>query len=101
MKQIIGTKVGMTSLFDASGKLIPVTVVHCDTNKVLEVKQHEGINLVKIGYKEKAEAKNNKAHNGIFKKLDLPTMETIKTLHSSTSYNVGDDINVDLFASGE
>ena len=52
MKFILGSKLNMTEIFDASGKVVPVTVVHASPVKVVQVKKTDGkdrYNAVKIG----------------------------------------------------
>ena len=54
-KGILGTKVGMTQIFDKEGKLVPVTVVACDPNVVLQKKtvENDGYEAVQLGFKDK------------------------------------------------
>jgi large subunit ribosomal protein L3 len=103
MKYIVGTKIGMVQLFDTNGKQLAATVIHCEPNKVLEVKSqdkhgHEG---VKVGYLTTDEKKVNKAHAGIFKKINSPVKKHIFTFSNAKGYNVGDEIKVDTFTKGE
>jgi large subunit ribosomal protein L3 len=103
MKYIIGTKVGMVQLFDTKGKQLATTIIHCEPNKVLEVKtaNKHGRDGVKIGYLTTNEQKVNKAKKGIFKKVNAPVKQFIKTFSDVTGYNVGDEIKVDTFTKGE
>jgi large subunit ribosomal protein L3 len=99
----MGTKVGMVQLFDTKGKQLPTTIIHCEPNKVLEVKtaNKHGKDGVKVGYLTTNEHKVNKAKQGIFKKVNSPVKQFIKTFSDVTGYNVGDEIKVDTFAKGE
>jgi large subunit ribosomal protein L3 len=104
MKCIVGTKVGMVRLFQVNGKTFPATIVHCEPNVVLEVKTPEkhGHKAVKVGYKDIKENKKSKPYNGIFKKVNLPTKQYIRTFTNiENQYNVGDFIKVDTFLPGE
>jgi large subunit ribosomal protein L3 len=104
MKQIIGKKIGMVSLFDINGKIIPATIIYCEPNVVLENKGKEakhGANLLKVGAFEANEKKMNKAEAGIFKKLNLAPNKEIRTIKTDQNLNVGDKITVDSFVSGE
>jgi large subunit ribosomal protein L3 len=104
MKYIVGTKVGMIRLFETNGKSVPATVIHCEPNVVLEnkTKEKNGCSGIKIGYKNTKENKKKRAHNGIFKKLNLPTQHYIRTFTSvDQAYQVSDKINVDTFKVGE
>ena len=51
-KAILGKKIGMTQVFTAEGKLVPVTVVEATPNTVVRVKtvETDGYNAVQIGY---------------------------------------------------
>ena len=66
MKGILGRKVGMTQVFTKDGKLIPVTVVACDENVVMQVKtmEKDGYNAIQLGVFEKKESRANKAEIG-------------------------------------
>jgi large subunit ribosomal protein L3 len=103
MKYIIGTKIGMVQLFDTNGKQLAATVVHCEPNKVLEVKtiDKHGHEAIKIGYKSIEEKKVNKAKAGIFKKVGSDVKRFIRSFKDVTGYKVGDEIKVDTFTKGE
>ncbi|MBD8952198.1 MAG: 50S ribosomal protein L3, partial [Subdoligranulum sp.] len=61
-KAIIGKKVGMTQIFDADGKVIPVTVVEAGPCTVVQKKtvENDGYEAVQMGYQPVAERKLNK-----------------------------------------
>jgi large subunit ribosomal protein L3 len=103
MKCIIGTKIGMVQLFDVNGKQMATTVVHCEPNKILEVKSKpkHNTNGVTVGYLKTDKKNLTKAHTGIFKKLNIQNMKYIKTFSNVTGFNVGDEIKVDTFTKGE
>jgi len=99
MKSIIGTKIGMTTLFTDKGVAMPCTIVYCDPNVVLSSKAD---GFVTIGYGETKENKKNKAHKGVFKKNNLEVKQKIFTLKGvEQQYGIGDTIKVDLFTQGE
>jgi large subunit ribosomal protein L3 len=103
MKYIMGTKIGMIQLFDVNGRQLAATVVHCEPNKVLEVKTaaRDGRDGVKVGYLSIDEKKVNKAHAGIFKKINSDVKRHIKTFSDVTNLKVGDEIKVENFIKGE
>jgi large subunit ribosomal protein L3 len=104
MKYILGTKIGMVQLYETSGHVIPSTVIHCEPNVVLEIKTPEkhGHNAIKVGYKTTKENKNNQAHNGIFKKVNVPARKIIRTFTNPTgTFKIGDLIGVSQFTPGE
>ena len=72
-KAIIGKKVGMTQIFDESGKVIPVTVIEAGPCVVAQVKSNEtdGYNAVQLGFGDVKESKVNKPVKGHFAKSKL------------------------------
>ena len=67
-------KVGMTQLFDESGKVIPVTVIEAGPCTVVQKKtvESDGYQAVQLGFGEVSAKKVNKAAAGHFKKQMLP-----------------------------
>ena len=103
MKCIMGTKIGMMQLFDTNGKRLATTIIHCEPNKVLEVKtvdknKRDGI---KVGYLSVNENKVKQAHKGIFKKVGSDIKRHIRTFSGVVDYKVGDEIKVDTFTKGQ
>ena len=72
-KAIIGKKVGMTQIFDESGKVIPVTVVEAGPCVVTQVKtvEKDGYNAVQMGYQDVKESKLTQPEAGHLKKADV------------------------------
>lgn len=94
----------MTSLFDVKGKSIPVTIIRCEPNKVLEVKASNNLankDAYKVGYESKDEKKLSKPKAGIFKKVESEGKQFIQTIYEDQQYNVGDEISVNIFEKGE
>ena len=104
MKGILGRKVGMTQVFTKDGKLIPVTVVACEPNVIMQVKniEKDGYNAIQLGVVEKKESRANKAELGRAKKANTTPKRFLKEIKDvSGDYNVGDKIGVDIFEVGE
>ncbi len=104
MKGILGRKVGMTQVFTKDGKLIPVTVVEVEPNVVMQVKTTEknGYNAIQLGVFEKKEKSATRAEIGNAKKANTTPKRFLKEIRNyEGSYNVGDAVSVDVFASGE
>ena len=61
-KAIIGKKVGMTQIFDESGKVIPVTVIEAGPCVVTQKKtvENDGYSAVQLGYEDVKESKLTK-----------------------------------------
>lgn len=80
MRGIIGTKVGMTQLFDQEGNFVPVTVVKVTPNHVLQVKStggKDGYNAVKLASGETRTKNMSRAEQGVFKSAKIPAQKTI------------------------
>ena len=104
MKGILGRKVGMTQVFTKDGKLIPVTVVSCEPNVVMQVKtvEKDGYNAIQLGVFEKKQSRVNKAEAGHAKKANTTPKRFLKEIRDvEGAYNVGDRIGVDIFEVGE
>ena len=104
-KAIIGKKVGMTQIFDESGKAIPVTVIAAGPCVVAQKKTEEkdGYVAVQLGYEEVKESKLSKPEIGHLKKGELAMMKHLKEfkLNNAAKLNVGDVIKADTFATGD
>ncbi len=105
LKAIIGKKVGMTQIFDETGKVIPVTVIEAGPCTVVQKRtaEKDGYNAVQLGFEDIAEKKLNKPLNGHFQKAGVSAKKYLKEfqLDGSESMNVGDTILADAFAAGD
>ena len=79
-KAIIGKKLGMTQVFSADGKVIPVTVVEAGPCPVVQLKtvEKDGYSAVKLGFDEVKEAVLNKPEAGQFKKAGVACQRVLK-----------------------
>jgi large subunit ribosomal protein L3 len=104
-KGILGTKVGMTQIFDKEGKLVPVTVVACDPNVVLQKKtvENDGYEAVQLGFKDKRVKLANKPELGHFAKANSTPKRYLREVEGKELYNfeVGQEIRVNIFSEGE
>ena len=104
-KAIIGKKVGMTQIFDAEGKVIPVTVIEAGPCTVVQKKTEEkdGYTAVQLGYEDVAEKKLTKPELGHLKKAEVSPKKVLKEfkLSNASEMNVGDEVKVDVFAEGD
>ena len=105
MKGLLGTKLGMTQLWDENNRVVPVTVIAASTNVVTPVRTPEvdGYNAVQIGYGEIEGRKVNKPSAGHFAKAGLTPRRHLVELRTSAAaeYTVGQELAVDTFAAGE
>lgn len=70
MSGLIGKKIGMTSVFDATGKNVPCTLLEVGPCVVTQIKTHEtdGYSAVQLAFGEKKDKRSNKAEKGHFAK---------------------------------
>ena len=104
-KAIIGKKVGMTQIFDESGKVIPVTVIEAGPCVVTQKKttEKDGYNAVQLGYGDVKESKLTKPELGHLKKAEVALKKHLKEfrLADSSKLEVGDVVKADVFAEGD
>lgn len=103
MTGILGKKLGMTQVFTADGKLIPVTVVEAGPCCVVQVKtpEKDGYEAVKVGFLEERKTKNvRKPMAGVFKKAGTAAFRILKEFPMS-GLKVGDVIKTESFAKGD
>ena len=120
VKGLLGRKVGMTQLYDESGKVIPVTVIHAGPCHVLQIRDHErdGYEAVQLGYLNKPRRLASRSDRGHLAKLDSkrskrraaagiqtprkPNCEPKRFIRElrgpAGDCEVGQEINVDVFA---
>jgi large subunit ribosomal protein L3 len=102
-KALMGTKIGMTQIFNSSGSLIPVTVVKILRNVVLGIKTNEKDGYVStlVGYGNKEEKKMTKPEMGLFKKLNVEPVQHLKEIRDMSGHELGKVLPLDLFKIGE
>ena len=104
-KGILGKKLGMTQIFEADGKLIPVTVVEAGPCVVLQNKTEEtdGYNAVQLGFGEIKEKHTTKPMKGHFDKAGVAPVKFVRELRLSapSEYTIGQKITAEIFAAGE
>ena len=104
-KAIIGRKAGMTQVFTAEGKVIPVTVIEAGPCPVVQIKtvEKDGYAALKLGFDETNENNLNKPELGQFKKAGVKPCKVLKEfrLADLSSYSVGGTVTADVFAAGD
>ncbi len=104
-KAILGKKLGMTQIFDESGKFIPVTVVEAGPCVVVQKKtvENDGYEAIQIGFGDVKEKHTNKPSKGHFDKANVALKKNLKELRleSIEGYNIGDEIKADIFSEGD
>ena len=104
-KGIIGKKIGMTQIFDANGKVVPVTVVEAGPCPVTQKKtlENDGYESVQLGFQDVKVERLTKPLKGHFAKADVAPKKVLREFRLSdiSSVNVGDVIKADIFAVGD
>ncbi len=104
-KGILGTKVGMTQIFNDDAVLIPVTVVMCDPNVVLQKKtvENDGYEATQLGFREKRVKLANKPELGHFAKSNSTPKRYLREIAGKelSNFEVGQEIRVNIFEEGE
>ncbi len=104
-KAIMGTKIGMTQIFDENGKFIPVTVVQAKPNVVVQKKTEEkdGYSAVQVGYGDIREKLVNKPKQGQFKKAGVTNKRILKEFRfeNAEELEIGSEITVESFEVGD
>ena len=105
MKAIIGKKVGMTQIFDESGKVVPVTVIEAGPCVVTQKKtaEKDGYEAVQLGFEDVSEKKLSKPEKGHLAKAGVAPKKNLKEfeLDNAANLNVGDIVKADTFAAGD
>ena len=104
-KAIIGKKVGMSQIFDETGKVIPVTIIEAGPCVVVQkmTEEKEGYKAVQLGFEEVAEKKLSQPEQGHLKKAGVGMMKNLKEfrLEDDSKLEVGDVVKADVFAEGD
>lgn len=103
-KGILGTKLGMTQIFNEAGEVVPVTVVAVEGNVVLQLKtvDTDGYEAVQLGFGDIKESRQNKPAKGHAAKANATPKRFIKEIRTSVEgYEIGQEIKADIFAAGE
>ena len=103
-KAIIGKKIGMTQIFDETGKVVPVTVIEAGPCVVAQVKTTEtdGYNAIQLGFGDVKESKLNNPEKGHFKKANVAFKKHLREFRmDSIEVKVGDEIKADTFVAGD
>ncbi|NIJ14223.1 large subunit ribosomal protein L3 [Saccharomonospora amisosensis] len=104
VKGILGTKLGMTQVFDENNRVVPVTVVQAGPNVVTQVrnKETDGYSAVQLAFGAVDPRRVNKPRTGHFEKAGVTPRRYIAELRTADaeSYEVGQEITAEVFPSG-
>ena len=102
MKGILGRKLGMTQVFTAEGKLVPVTVIEVEPNIVMQkkTKETDGYDALQLGYEEiKKTTKPIKGHAD--KAGVAPRRFLAEVPADEMNFEVGQEVKADIFSAGD
>ncbi|GAA4698341.1 MULTISPECIES: 50S ribosomal protein L3 [Kocuria] len=104
VKGLLGTKLGMTQVWDENGKFVPVTVVKADSNVVTQLRNedNDGYNAVQIGFGAIDPRKVSKPLAGHFAAAGVTPRRHVVELRTSDSadYELGQELSVEIFDAG-
>ncbi|MFF5986308.1 50S ribosomal protein L3 [Prauserella flavalba] len=104
VKGILGTKLGMTQVFDENNRIIPVTVVQAGPNVVTQVRNQEkdGYSAVQLAFGAVDPRRVSKPKTGHFQKAGVTPRRFVAELRTTDadSYEVGQEITAEVFETG-
>ena len=104
MKGIIGKKVGMTSVFDPSGKQTACTIIEAGPCVVTQVrtKETDGYEALQLSFGDKNDKHSTLAEKNHFAKASTSPKKFSKEFrNTSLEKNIGETVTVDIFAEGD
>ena len=101
IKGILGTKLGMTQVFDEDNRVVPVTVVEAGPCVVTQIRtvETDGYNAIQIAYGEIDPRKAKKPQVGHAKKAGATPRRHVAEIRMDdvSGYELGQDVTVDIF----
>jgi large subunit ribosomal protein L3 len=105
VKGLLGTKLGMTQVWDADNRVVPVTVIAAGTNVVTQIRRPEtdGYSALQIGFGEIEARKVSKPKAGHFDKAGVTPRRHVVELRTDdiAGFELGQALSPDVFAAGE
>jgi len=105
MRQLLGTKIGMTRVFDENGDQIPVTVVQAGPCPIVKVKTKEtdGYDAIVVGYRARRKSLFTKPQLGFFEKSGIDPVRYLRELRMTEpdDAKVGEVWTVEVFKPGD
>lgn len=105
MSGILGKKIGMTSVFDDRGQMIPCTIIEAGPCYVTQIKtkDKDGYDAIQLGYDEIKERLVNKPMKGHFKRGGVKPVRLLSEFRNfnGLQLELGQEVKVDLFHQGD
>jgi large subunit ribosomal protein L3 len=104
MKGLLGTKLGMTQVFDENNRIVPVTVVRAEPNVVTQVRtqENDGYSAVQLAFGAIDPRKVNKPVSGHFTKAGVTPRRHLVEMRTTDAadYEVGQEVTAEVFEAG-
>ncbi len=105
VKGILGSKLGMTQLWDADNKVVPVTVIQAGPCVVTQVRtpQNDGYNAVQLAFGAVKPKNVNKPKTGHFEAAGVTPRRHLVELRTAdaSEYTLGQEVAADVFEAGQ
>ena len=101
---LLGQKIGMTSVYDANGRMHPVTVIAAGDNVLLRrvTAENDGYSAVKVGFDTQKESRVNKAELGEFKKAGVEAKKFVREFRLEADAPEGEiNLSITQFQPGD
>src|SRR5262249_50691231 len=105
VRGLLGTKLGMTQLWDENNRVVPVTVIAASSNVVTQVRHEDtdGYSAVQLGFGEVKASKVTRPQAGHFDKAGVTPRRHLVEIRTAdaSSYSLGQELGADVFAAGD
>ncbi|MDD7384501.1 MAG: 50S ribosomal protein L3 [Actinomycetaceae bacterium] len=105
VKALLGTKLGMTQLWDEAGTLVPITVVHVGKNAVTQIRtvEHDGYSAIQLASGDIKKKNVTKPLAGHYAKAGVTPRRALAEVRTvdADNYTLGQEIGADVFENGE
>ena len=102
---LLGTKLGMTQVWDADGRIVPVTAIQVDTNVVTQVRnvERDGYTAVQLAFGAVDPRRVTKPLAGHFEAAGVTPRRHVAEVRTSNAadYSLGQEIAADVFEAGQ
>ncbi|HEY7045059.1 MAG TPA: 50S ribosomal protein L3 [Nocardioidaceae bacterium] len=105
VRGLLGTKLGMTQLWDENNRVVPVTVIEAASNVVTQVRaaDTDGYTAIQLGFGDVKPAKVTKPQAGHFSKAGVTPRRHVAEIRTADAdtYTLGQEVGADVFTAGE
>jgi large subunit ribosomal protein L3 len=105
VRGLLGTKLGMTQLWDENNRVVPVTVIDAASNVVTQVRaaDTDGYSAIQLGFGEIKSTKVTKPQAGHFSRAGVTPRRHLVEIRTANAaeYSLGQELGADLFTAGE